>query len=475
MAGRRVLITNDTLNTRFGAETATRDLVLGLAALGEAPVIYTPDPGCVSEELQEAGITVVDDLRAVPFQPDIIHGNQHPEMIEALMAFPEARGIFICHARLAWPATPPLTNRVQHYVAVDHNCLERLIQDYAIPSDNVSVIFNSVDTLRFAQRSPLPERPRSALVFSNYATNDNFLPAIRAACRQIDLPLDVVGVGAGNLVAQPQEVLPEYDVVFAKARCALEAMAVGNAVILCDQTGLGPMVNSREVAELRKWNFGMRTLQSPITPMRILAELNRYDANDARLVSDYIREHSAATRLIPEYSSLYEKVMTIPLIVSGNDLTDYHRQMIQKIMGFESQFYWMQRSFRMEPLTAPESAQISLTNAKISVPLADGCLWIQCEVTNGTSRRLGSYDPAPIHLSYHWFDADGNVTIFEGLRTQLAPPLDPGSSGVYELKVAPPPAPGEYLLRITLVQESVRWFNEVPSPDGSQDLGVKVP
>jgi hypothetical protein len=475
MAGRRVLITNDTLNTRFGAETATRDLVLGLAALGEVPLIYTPDPGCVSEEIQEAGITVVNDLRAVPFQPDIIHGNQHPEMIEALMAFPEARGIFICHARLAWPATPPLTNRIQHYVAVDHNCLERLTEDYAIPSDNVSVIFNSVDTVRFAQRSPLPERPQRALVFSNYATEDNFLPAIRAACRQIDLPLDVVGSGAGKLVARPQEVLPEYDVVFAKARCALEAMAVGNAVILCDQTGLGPMVNSREVAELRKWNFGMRTLQSPITPMRILAELNRYDANDARLVSDYIREHSAATRLIPEYSSLYDKVMTIPLILSSNDLSEYHRQMIQKMMVFESQFYWMQRSFPMEPLTASASAQISLTNAKISAPLLDGHLWAQCEVINGTSQRLGSYHPAPIHLSYHWFDADRDIIIFEGLRSPLIPSLDPGISGIYELKIAPPPDPGEFCLRITLVQEGVRWFDELQDSAASQDIWLRVP
>ena len=36
----------------------------------------------------------------------------------------------------------------------------------------------------------------------------------------------------------------DYDLVFAKARCALEAMAVGAAVVLCDTHGLGPMVTS---------------------------------------------------------------------------------------------------------------------------------------------------------------------------------------------------------------------------------------
>jgi hypothetical protein len=475
MSGWRVLITNDKLNTRFGAETATRDLVLGLAALGERPVVYTPEPGDLSEEIREAGIPVITDLRAVPFQPDIVHGNQHPETVEALLAFPRARGIFVCHARLAWPATPPLTDRLQHYVAVDHNCLERLTIDYAIPSERVSVIFNSVDTGRFARRQPLPERPRRALVFSNYATDENFLVAIRAACQQINLPLDVIGSGVGKLVARPQNVLPDYDVVFAKARCAIEAMAVGNAVILCDETGLGPMVHSHEVAELRKWNFGMRTLQSPITPARIRAEIARYNAADARQVSDYVREHSASTRLIPEYSSLYEKVMAIPLPTAGNDLTEYHRLMIKKIMIFESELYWMGRSFWMEPLTPSAAAQVSLTNVHMSAPLMAGYIWVQCKVSNGTSQRLGSCHPAPIQLSYHWIDADGKIAVFEGLRTPLFPPLDPGTSEIFELKVAAPPIPGDYSLRITLVQEGVRWFDELPGAAVSQDISLHVP
>ena len=102
MAAPRVLITNDTLNTRFGAELVTRDLAFGLAALGQAPIIYTPRPGNVADEIRAAGITVVDQLGDVPFSIDIVHGNQHLETIEALMAFPQARGIFVCHARLGW-------------------------------------------------------------------------------------------------------------------------------------------------------------------------------------------------------------------------------------------------------------------------------------------------------------------------------------------------------------------------------------
>jgi hypothetical protein len=474
MADWRVLITNDRLDLRSGAELVTRDLALGLAALGELPMVYTPQPGRVADEIRASGITVVDDLRDVPFPPDIVQGHQHLETIEALLAFPQARGIFVCHARLAWPATPPLTDRIQHYVAVDHNCLERLT-DYRIPPAKMSVIFNFVDTGRFRQRSPLPDQPRRAAVFSNYAREDNYLPAIRAACREINLPLDVIGSGVGNQADRPEDVLPNYDLVFAKARCAIEAMAIGNAVILCDEAGLGPMVTSGEVAELRKWNFGMRVLQSPITPARIRAVIARYDAADARQVSDYIRSHADVSRSAQEYSSLYEKVMTVPHSIVENESDEYHRTMVKKIANQEAELYGLRKPFRMEPLTASASAEISLTNAKVSVPLANGYLWAQCEVTNGTSQRIGSYHPAPIHFGYHWFDADGSVATFEGLRTPLIPSLEPGTSANYELKVAAPRDPGEYRLRITLVQEGIRWFDELPGSPPSQDIWLRVP
>ena len=475
MPGPRVLITNDTLDTRFGAELVTRDLALGLAAIGEPPIVYTPRPGSVADEIRAGGIRVVDNLRDVPFPPDIVHGNQHLETIEALMAFSQARGIFICHARLGWPATPPLTDRIQHYVAVDHNCLERITTEYAIRADKVSVIFNSVDTARFRQRPPLPELPQRALMFSNYATEANYLPAIRAACRDVNLPLDVIGAGVGNLVDRPEEVLPNYDVVFAKARCALEAMAIGNAVILCDEHGLGPMVTSDQVAEQRKWNFGMRLLQSPITPRLVALELGRYDSADARRVSDYIRAHSAARDTAPLYCSLYDKVMTIPLPIDKNHLREYHGAMVQKIASLEAELYSARKPFRMEPLTAFAATQISLTNAKISVLMTNRYLWVQCKITNDTSQRLGSYDPAPIKLSYHWFKKDGSIAVFEGLRAPLVPAVEPGASEIFELKVATPQEPGEYRLRMTLVQEGIRWFDELPGTAASADLEVRVP
>jgi len=97
-----------------------------------------------------------------------------------------------------------------------------------------------------------------------------------------------------------------------KARTALEAMAVGNAVILCDARGLGTLVTSDSVEALRRLNFGLRTLQRPITPETVGAELDRYDAADAARVSTLIREVAGVDLLALQFIALYEELRAHP-------------------------------------------------------------------------------------------------------------------------------------------------------------------
>lgn len=64
-AGLRVLITNRILANRTGTELYVRDVAAGLLARGHRPVVYTPLPGRVAEEIRAATIPVVDDLARV--------------------------------------------------------------------------------------------------------------------------------------------------------------------------------------------------------------------------------------------------------------------------------------------------------------------------------------------------------------------------------------------------------------------------
>ena len=95
------------------------------------------------------------------------------------------------------------------------------------------------------------------------------------------------------------------------------------------------------------------------------------------------------------------------------------------------------------------------------------------KVRNRTPHPLHSMLPHPIHLSYHWFGHDGRVLVESGLRTVIHPELLPGESQSFPLRVRAPESTGRCLLRIALVQELVRWFDE-PVRWMKRDFRVRV-
>jgi len=103
--------------------------------------------------------------------------------------------------------------------------------------------------------------------------------------------------------------LGQYDIVFAKARCALEALAAGAAVVLCDMVGVGPMVTTSELDQLRRLNFGVRTLQQNVDPDVLEKEIARYDPGDATEVSRRIRDEASRGDAIDQIVALYHDVV----------------------------------------------------------------------------------------------------------------------------------------------------------------------
>ncbi len=305
----RVLITNNALAARAGSEVYVRDIAIGLLKRGYEPLVYSTILGDVARELRAAAITVVDDLNSLTIAPDVIHGHHHMETMTALLHFPRAPAIHFCHSATNWLETPLSFPRIRRYVAVDHACRDRL-SFFGIPEEQIRVLLNFVDLDRFKPRqTPLTPRPRRALVFSNYASEETHLPAVREACRRANIELDVLGAGTRSATGQPEKILPDYDLVFAKARCALEALAVGAAVVLCDAKGVGPMVSTREFERLRPLNFGIRTLCEPLNADTILREINRYDAADAAAVSHLVRATVGHESIIDELIGLYHEVI----------------------------------------------------------------------------------------------------------------------------------------------------------------------
>ena len=305
----RVLITNNTLDNRAGSEVYVRDLALALLRRGHNPVAYSTRLGMVANELREATIPVIDDLRLLTAVPDIIHGQHHLDAMTAMLHFPDTSAVYFCHGWLPWEEMAPHFPTIQRYVAVDDLCRERLQCIHEIPGERIRMIRNFVDLRRFALRGELPATPRRALVFSNYINEDGCLGILRQACAGRGIELDAVGLSVGHSEARPEQILGQYDIVFAKARCALEALACGTALVACDAAGLGGMVTPGNYERFRALNFGIRTLRDPITVEAITREIDLYDAIDARGVTQRVRSEAAMEPAIDQIIDVYQEAI----------------------------------------------------------------------------------------------------------------------------------------------------------------------
>jgi uncharacterized protein YcfL len=63
-----------------------------------------------------------------------------------------------------------------------------------------------------------------------------------------------------------------------------------------------------------------------------------------------------------------------------------------------------------------------------------------------------------VELAYHWLDKSGKEVVRDGLRTSLSKNLAPGDTTTVRARIKAPAVPGDYILRISMVQEGVSWF-----------------
>ena len=278
----------------------------------------------MAAEIRAATIPVVDDLGAIGVAPEVIHGHHHTVTLEALLRFPGVPAIYFVHDWSAWHDAPLRFPRVALYAPVDATNADRVVCEGGIPPERVRLVLNAVDLTRFRPRPPLPARPGRAAVFSNYASEANLLPDVREACRRAGLELTVIGAGVGAAATHPELLLPGYDLVFAKARCALEAMAVGAAVVLCDGRRMGPLVTSGNFDRLRPLNFGRRALAEPLSVAALLREIEHYDGEDALRVARRVREEASLESQLDQLLALYAEAVAIGSATAPDPVREAH-------------------------------------------------------------------------------------------------------------------------------------------------------
>lgn len=302
----KVLLTNVWLDGRGGTESVIRDLSVGLLRRGHRPIVYSPHLGAIAAEIRARGVAVISDLSQLAEAPDVIHGQHLVQTAEALLHFPGTPAIQMCHAWQYWMEAPAQFPEIHRYVAVDEAVRDRLVHVEAVPPSKVEILPNAVDLSRFLPRDRLPEKPRRALAFTKFKAH---LPIVEEACRRHGIALDVLGAGGDRLVSNPEHEFVRYDIVFASARMALEAICGGCAVIVCDSRGLAGLATSENLQVWRERNFGLRTLVHPVSVSNLSREIASYSAADAEALVLRLRATAGVEALLDRLLALYAEAM----------------------------------------------------------------------------------------------------------------------------------------------------------------------
>jgi hypothetical protein len=105
---------------------------------------------------------------------------------------------------------------------------------------------------------------------------------------------------------------------------------------------------------------------------------------------------------------------------------------------------------------------------------ADTRLEVPVVVKNLGGSNLVSAPPNPVRLSYHWTPLGGGHEE-EGIRSKLPRAIPPSREVRAKVDVITPKVPGNYRLRVTLVQEHVRWFDSVqPANSWISEVTIKA-
>lgn len=385
-----ILMTNTSLSNRTGSELYIKDVAQELSRRGHHVSLYSPRLGSLAEDLRRQGLSVYGNLADLDQAPDIIHGQHHLETMTALSRFPHTPVVHFCHGAIPWEEIPPIHPRILHYVAVSAFLQRQLVDRYHVPAPRTHLIPNFVDLSRFRPRAPLPPFPEKALAFSNQISNSNIARLIRSACWRQGVRLKVLGMANRTPSDAPEEILPSYDIVFARGRSALEALACGVAVICCDVEGMGPIVTTQNFERLYQANFGLSILQTPVSTGSLIEELRRYDARDAAEVFKMAREvldmRHAVDSILDVYSLARE---------------DWRPHSIQDHEAESASMFhyldFLSRSLRRPPRAWPAISQavakwLSRNRVRLRIPL-DLLAYVRCRVhrrfSPGRSEAVG--------------------------------------------------------------------------------------
>jgi hypothetical protein len=285
----RIVLARQSLATLGGVATYAMTVARELTRLGHDVTLVADELGTAADVARARGIGVTS-LAELTGGFDAVLTHDLPMAATMAELYPDARRVFVAHSD-GWDLElPPLVPGAVHAVIA---CSDRMAARVrALPLEMPIVrLREPIDTDAHLHIKTLPQRPKRALLLSNYLQGER-----RRMLTDTWERAGVECVQAGSLTDVVVDLNPAFasaDIVVAKGRAALDGMCAGCAVYVYDQYGGDGWVTPDTYPAFEADHFAGQTEQ-PRTRDELAADLAAYDPQMGVVNHELTRTHHGA-------------------------------------------------------------------------------------------------------------------------------------------------------------------------------------
>lgn len=304
-----------------GSESYLLTVAEQFQRLGHEVVLFTVEEGGGVVVARERGIPLCEPGE-VPADLDAAIVQDAAVSHEVAAQRPALPQLFVAHSEsFDLQAPPQLGGAVRVVVALNDRVAARMRSFAAEPE--VVRLRQPIDTERFTPRSPLPQRPRRALLLSNTPHGDR-IGMLEGACAAAGIELTRLG-GLRGQTSDPREALHGADVVIGYGRSILEGMACGRAAYVYDWNGGDGWITQESYPAIEADGIAGRSGQSILDGDHLVEDLGRYSAQMGPVNHDLVIAHHRANAHAQELIELIRGFGAVPAAPADAPLLEMAR------------------------------------------------------------------------------------------------------------------------------------------------------
>jgi hypothetical protein len=265
----RFVLANRLLDRAGGTEVHLLTLAEQLQRLGHEVCLYSPELGPFTDHVRRRGVDVAAELRDLPGACDVVLSQDALVVYDLAERYPSAFHAFRVCGDVFDFQFPPQLDGIVDLIVVLSDRYERLARACTV--------------------APIRPRPRRAVLLGNYLERDELIS--EAWGRH---GVEVSRVGGNSQRYDLSTALADADIVVAKGRAALDAMACGRAVYVFDVLGGDGWVTTASYAALDADNFAGGATPRVIGAAELERDLADYDPRMGIANRDLIAQHHDA-------------------------------------------------------------------------------------------------------------------------------------------------------------------------------------